>query len=85
MNTQTSSLADGDCFGEMTIVDETDPSETALFVDVKTSLRATKRQLSVKTAEESYILRIDNNIMRDILQPPSITRKSMFSKQTTPI
>lgn len=34
---QISSIVDGDVFGELSIVDETDPSEVHLFSDVRTN------------------------------------------------
>ncbi len=35
---QVATLKDGDCFGELSLVDETAPDESTLFVEVHTSL-----------------------------------------------
>ena len=64
---QEAILSDGDAFGELTLVDETDPTENNLFVEVRTEYRITKRQHSIKTTQKSILIKIANNIVKDII------------------
>jgi hypothetical protein len=69
-------LSDGDAFGELTLVDETNPTENNLFVDVRTEYKITKRPHSIKTTQKSILMKISNNIVKDIIQPLSFQKPS---------